>query len=89
MDNHPLGNSLIQPAAYAQLVDDIAARVVELLTRKKKYISQNEAFRRYGRANVERWRRNGQIEPCKRTRKLEYEIMQLDRLQRGTQDYLY
>lgn len=42
---------------------------------KKPYICQNEAFRRFGRANVERWKSFGLITPLKRgERKVEYNL---------------
>ena len=52
-----------------------------------EYICQNEAFRRFGRSNVTRWRDTGKIEPCKRTQKLEYKVSELRRLQDTKQDY--
>lgn len=72
--------------AYEIFVADVAAAVVSLM-KEPEYISQNEAFRRFGRKNVERWRRLGKIEPCKRPGKMEYRLTELRRLKNTKQDY--
>lgn len=71
---------------YGVFVADVASAVVAMM-KEPEYISQREAFRRFGRANVERWRRNLLIEPCKRPGKLEYKTADLRRLQAVRQDY--
>lgn len=71
---------------YGVFVADVASAVVAMM-KEPEYISQREAFRRFGRANVERWRRNLLIEPCKRPGKLEYKIADLRRLHAVRQDY--
>lgn len=73
--------------SYETFLHDVAEVVVEVMT-TPEYISQNEAFRRYGRANVERWRKQGKVEPCKRKQKLEYRTADLRRLKATKQDYL-
>ncbi len=73
---------------YNVFLNDVADAVAERMTEYgSEYISQNEAFRRFGRANVKRWRDTGKIEPCKRTQKLEYKVSELQRLQDTKQDY--
>lgn len=73
---------------YNVFLNDVADAVAERMTEYgPEYISQNEAFRRFGRANVKRWRDTGKIEPCKRTQKLEYKVSELERLQDTKQDY--
>lgn len=73
---------------YNVFLSDVADAVAERMTEYgSEYISQNEAFRRFGRANVKRWRDTGKIEPCKRTQKLEYKVSELQRLQDTKQDY--
>lgn len=74
---------------YGQFVNDLADA---LNARQRKphepeYICQNEAFRRFGKANVLRWRHTGKIIPCKRIQKLEYKISELQRLKDIRQDY--
>lgn len=76
--------------SYDQLVSDIAHRVVTIMEERKdepEFICQNEAFRKFGRANVERWRKRGMIEPCRRPGKMEYRTADLRRLKDNPQDY--
>lgn len=72
---------------YEVFVLDVAAAVVELM-KGPEYICQNEAFRRFGRRNVERWRRTGQIQSYDRPGKREYKLVELKRLKETQQDYL-
>lgn len=75
---------------YNVFVDDVAAKVVSLLKSDRQdpdFISQRRAFEIFGRANVERWRRENKIRPCKRPGKLEYKTSELRLLQRNQQDY--
>ncbi len=72
--------------SYEAFVADVAAAVVAAM-KEPEYISQNEAFRRFGRKNVERWRNSGRIEPCKRPGKIEYRMSELRRLKDTKQDY--
>lgn len=76
---------------YRVFVQDVAAEVVYLLRKDKQdpeYVSQRRAFEIFGRRNVERWRRQGKVSPCKRPGKLEYLTADLRLLQRTQQDYL-
>lgn len=75
---------------YDTFLDDVAARVVKMLKSDEddpEYISQRKAYEMFGRRNVERWRKQGKIEPCKRPGKLEYRTAELRLLQRIKQDY--
>lgn len=75
---------------YDTFLNDIAARVVKMLKSDKddpEFISQRKAYEMFGRRNVERWRRQGKVEPCKRPGKLEYRTADLRLLQRVKQDY--
>lgn len=77
---------------YDTFINDIAARVAAMMSEdrqdKRLYVSQAEAFRMYGRATVERWRRQGKIEPRKTLGKLQYSTSELRELARIKQDYL-
>ena len=76
--------------SYATFVDDVAARVVRLMKADSddpEYISQRKAFQIFGRRNVERWRKQGKVQPCKRPGKIEYCTADLRLLQRTQQDY--
>lgn len=76
---------------YDTFITDLAARVVTLMKTdagdNRLYISQAEAFRTFGRSNVERWRRQGKVEPRRTPGKLEYPIARLRELSRIVQDY--
>lgn len=75
---------------YDTFLNDVAARVVKMLktdSSDPEYVSQRKAYDMFGRANVERWRKQGKVEPCKRPGKLEYRTADLRFLQRATQDY--
>lgn len=76
-----------QNVPYERFLNDLAERVAEAIKPSPEYICQNEAFRQFGRANIERWRKQGKIEPCKRPGKLEYRIVELKKLQATKQDY--
>lgn len=76
---------------YGVFVKDVAAEVVHLLKKDDAdpdYVSQRKAFEMFGRRNVERWRRKGEVSPCKRPGKVEYRTADLRLLQRTQQDYL-
>lgn len=77
------------PVPYDKFINDVASRVVAMMPQpdEPEYISQNEAFRRFGRRNVERWRKKGKVEPCKRPGKIEYPLARLKQLKATVQDY--
>ena len=75
---------------YDTFLNDVAARVVRMLKTDKddpEYVSQRKAYEMFGRRNVERWRKQGKVEPCKRPGRVEYRTADLRLLQRVTQDY--
>lgn len=75
---------------YETLLNDIAARVVRFLKDDNddpEFISQRMAYKMFGRRNIERWRKQGRVEPCKRPGRLEYKTAELRQLQRLKQDY--
>lgn len=77
--------------SYATFVNDVAARLADMIAESRadpEVISQREAYRIFGRGNVDRWRRQGRISPCKRPGKVEYLTRELRLLQRTQQDYL-
>ena len=76
---------------YDVFIKDLSARIVSLIKSDKddpEYVSQRKAFSMFGRKNVERWRKQGKIIPCKRPGKVEYKTSELRLLQRTVQDYL-
>lgn len=75
---------------YDTFVRDIAATVVRMITDMRddpEFVSQRKAYAMFGRGNVDRWRRQGKIEPCKRPGKVEYRTAELRQLQQVKQDY--
>lgn len=77
--------------SYTTFVNDVAARLASMIAESRadpEVISQREAYRIFGRGNVDRWRRQGKISPCKRPGKVEYVTSELRLLQRTQQDYL-
>lgn len=75
---------------YDTFVRDIASSVARMLSEARndpETVSQRQAYAMFGRGNVDRWRRQGRIEPCKRPGKLEYRTAELRALQKNKQDY--
>jgi hypothetical protein len=76
--------------SYETFVNDVANSVARLLTLSRQdpeFISQRQAYTLFGRSNVDRWRKQGMVEPHKRPGKVEYRTAELRYLQRKTQDY--
>lgn len=76
---------------YDTFMNDLAARITSFLQNDKnepEMISQRQAYKVFGRGNVDRWRKNGLIYPCVRPGKREYSTRRLRELQRTEQDYL-
>ena len=76
--------------SYDTFMNDLSSRIVAKIKSTRndpEYVSQSQAYRMFGRANVERWRRNGKISPRKRPGKLEYSVVELRKLQEVSQDY--
>lgn len=76
--------------SYDTFMDDLSARIVRNMQRAAadpEFISQRQAYKIFGRANVERWRREGRVHPCKRPGKVEYSMADLRLLQQTQQDY--
>lgn len=75
---------------YETFITDVAASVVRMLSESRndpEFISQRKAYKMFGRGNVDRWRKQGKIEPCKRPGKVEYRTAELRALQNTKQDY--
>lgn len=76
--------------SYDTFMEDLSARIVRKIQEAEadpEFISQRKAYAMFGRANVERWRREGRIHPCKRPGKVEYCMADLRLLQQTQQDY--
>ena len=70
---------------YDTFVRDVASSVVRMLAdthNDPEMVSQRKAYAMFGRGNVDRWRKQGKITPCKRPGKVEYRTVDLRALQR-------
>ena len=72
-----------------RLHDASLAKYDELpLYKACKVVSQNQAFLYYGKGNVNRWIKRGDLQPCSvRKGKILYKATDLDKLNRRVQDY--
>ncbi len=76
--------------SYDAFMDDLASRIVRKIQQTKAdpvTVSQRQAYAIFGRANVDRWRREGRVTPSKRPGKVEYLTADLRLLQQTQQDY--
>ena len=76
--------------SYEKFITDVASRIVSIMkeeTKNPEFVSQREASKIFGRANVERWKRKGLINPIKRPGKLEYRYNDLRKQFETQQDY--
>lgn len=76
--------------SYDTFMNDLAHRVAAAIVEQREmpeYVSQRKAYTLFGRGNVDRWRKQGRINPCKRPGKVEYRTAELQVLQHTQQDY--
>lgn len=72
------------------LFADMAKRMAEYLREVKndpEFVSQNKAYKMFGKNNIERWKRLNLITPAIRVGKMEYKTSILRKLQDVKQDY--
>ncbi len=55
---------------------------------EKDYISQNQAYKRFGEANVKRWVDRRKVQRYKRPNTVEYKFVELLKAAETIQDYL-
>lgn len=76
--------------SYERFINDLASKVVSVMKAESEipeFICQRQAYRMFGRANVERWRRTGKVTAYRRQRKIEYRTADLKQQQDNRQDY--
>lgn len=76
--------------SYDVFMNDLAARVatnIRTMNTMPDRLSQRQAYERYGRANVNRWRKQGKLHTFKRPGKIEYLSKELLLAQQTIQDY--
>lgn len=68
---------------------EVRKRAIDIVEEesKKDKINQSEAFRRFGRSNVERWVRQRKIEIFNRPKSVEYKLQELIKESENPQDY--
>lgn len=83
------GKNMTFETFVSNLVEQIVPKIVQAMKYPpKERISQNEAFRRYGKGNVCRWVRNGMVSPVSiRPGKKEFLVIELEKLYNQEQDY--
>lgn len=77
--------------SYDTFLDDLAERIAVKMQRAAKdpeFVNQRSAYKIFGRANVDRWRRTGKVTVYKRPGVVEYKTSDLRMLQTTVQDYL-
>ena len=75
---------------YETFVEDVSSAIIKKIKKYKddpEFISQRKAYKMFGRSNVDRWRREGRVEPAKRPGRVEYCTADLRYLQEQKQDY--
>lgn len=58
----------------------VAIELHSIMTDGKEMISQNEAYRRYGRAQIERWKKQGRLIPRQEGNRIYYRNKQLQKI---------
>ena len=77
--------------SYDTFLNDVAARVVAMMKNDRndpEVISQRKAYEMFGRANVDRWYRQGKVGFYRRPGKIEYRTSEPRLLQRTINDQL-
>lgn len=75
---------------YDRFLNDVAATVVQMIKsdhNDPEFLSQRQAWKLFGRRNVERWKKRGLVKTYKRPGRVEYLTADLRLLQRREQDY--
>ena len=86
----PLIQFIDRLVSYETFLKDVGATVVKMIKLEKddpEFVSQRTAYKMFGRRNIERWRKQGLVEPSIRPGRIEYITAELRFLQRQKQDY--
>ena len=78
--------------SYDQFVTDLATRIalkIHQVEKGQREISQAKALKMVGRANVERWIKNGKLKPCRVSPgKKRFKLIDLQKLANVQQNYI-
>lgn len=92
MDNNSLFLFTDKTVTFEQFVDMLATKValrIHQIEKGQLEISQAQAYKLFGRADVERWVRNGKIEPSRISPgKKRYRLVDLQNLASIQQNYI-
>ena len=77
---------------YEQFVNDLATRItfkMHQIENGEIEVSKSQAYKMFGRADVDRWIKNGKISPCRISPgKTRYKLIDLQKLASVKQNYL-
>ena len=76
---------IVTPAQYEYLKFLVKHKIKE---EPMIFITQNQAHKRFGRGNIERWVKTGRVQPYFRPRTVEYKMADLLQAAENHQDYL-
>lgn len=68
-------------------IEYLAIQISRAQSRNREFLSQSEAYSRFGRGNVDRWVREGSLQRYKRPGKIEYRIDDLYKAALNPYDY--
>lgn len=81
-------SKMLDDVSYTRFVTDLAEALETIRQKSKRMLSQRQAYRMFGQANVKRWRDEGLVTAHKRPGKIEYSYRELLTCQQRVQDYL-
>ena len=92
MDDNTVLQFIDQSVTFEQFVDLLATKVairIHQVEKGQMEISQAQAYKLVGRADVERWKKSGKLEPCRISPgKKRYKLVDLQELASIQQNYL-
>jgi hypothetical protein len=71
---------MIPPSELPNFARMVAYELHKLQTESKELISQNEAFRMYGRAQIQKWKAQNRLTPTIQGKRIYYKTKQLQKL---------
>ena len=92
MDDNSVLQFADQSVTFEKFVDLLATKVALRMHQEEKgqmEISQAEAYRLFGRADVERWKKSGKLQPCRISPgKKRYKLVDLQELASVQQNFI-
>ena len=92
MDKNTVLEFINKSVTFEQFVDVLATKValrIHQIEKGQLEISQAQAYKLFGRADVERWVKSGKIEPVrKKQKKKRFKLVDLQMLANVQQNYL-